>query len=671
MKRYIIFTILPVLVAFAANAQERRTADEYFANSMYSNALPLYERLYAKTKEKEKELKAELAYRVGECCRLLNRTNDALHWYDSTLRYGSAEPQLMLHYGESLLREGQYMEAEKYLQQYLLKNPGDSLGQGYLASTVYSRERTNNPYLRVTPLKQINTAGYEYGIGEFDGRLVYAYGAKGTKNVSARTAVAQSEILSVDLSHDGDLVPEPMKGLHKKGCSECCMAYDPLMNVGYITRTSPVGKPHTQIIAYEYHAGKKKWEKPAKNKRGKLFSIPGKVTGHPFITPDGQRMYFAGILDGGYGGSDIWYVERQTDGSWGAPVNAGATVNTANNEMFPSSYDDILYFASTGHVGFGGYDLFASKREGAAFGQAWNLGKPYNSHRDDMALLISEQLSSSFFVSDRGENTLDDIYAVTKGHPFNLEIKGLVMDAATGQPVAGARVTVKIPDEAEHTAVTDTTGHFTIHILPEKSAGLNVSKPGYTSPETKILPPFDELFGLLDLTVATQNPNAVLWLNETKAPATIAEAIPADTVAPQKPQFVHVYYGFAQTHACTESLPDLDRLIDYMKTHPDVRIAIAAHTDSRGSDNYNQILSARRAHYIVNYLKSKGIDSRRITWKALGEQSPSVVNAQNEQEHALNRRSEFTVIDSSGKIIIHSKPLPKEAFTRFCGRKEQ
>ncbi len=662
MKHTFFLILMGLLLASTVSAQKLQWAEDYFKDNRYKDALPIYEQLYAKTKVKA--TKAIYAFKIAECNRLLNHSTVALAWYDSTYLYGGTDRFLSLRTGECLLREGRYPEAEKYLKEYLEAHPGDAYAQSRLESAQYAQTRSAlNPFFTLEPVS-LNTAGYEYGLGIYGTNLIYAYGppineSKG--DVSARADAGNSALYVVSKGENGEWTKKLMPGLHEKGNSECCATYDPVMEVLYYTTSEP-GTP-LKIVAKEYNIAKDKWVKPSAEKQAKIFTLPKNVIGaHPFITPDEKRMYFSAIMDGGFGGADIWYVDRRDDGSWGQPVNAGANVNTFGAEIFPTVAENILYFSSNGRVGYGGYDIYASRIAGDVFSEAKNLGSPYNSDRDDMDLLVNSPLGKTLLVSDRAGNTFDDIYALAPEHPYNIEVQGVVRDSKTNIAIENAKVNITIPGEKDYSLQTGLNGIFIFNIVPGKETGLVAVKNGYKSSALHALPAIYDRFGSFDMTNPADNPNAVLYL---------APIVPEDTL-PRKideVELFHVYYGFNKSIICPESTAALDKIIAYMKTHDHTRVELAAHTDSRGSDLYNQDLSERRAESVVNYLLSKGVDAQRITYKGYGESRLYIPSARTEEEHWLNRRTEFIVVNGNDKIEVKSHAMGEEEYYNFCGGK--
>ncbi len=752
------FTILLLLLLSAVMArgqkekqrQKQDMANELYSQSMYHSALPIFEQLFYAQK-----IKGKYAYKVAECYRRLNLTADALRWYDSAMVYKATDADLYLHYGESLLCEGHYDQANKLLREYIDKNPDNEYAKLKLESCQFAKNYKNSNPVQVEQVKELNTVGYEFGIAEFQGRLIYSYGELSTKRKStSRIAAEYTQLYIVD---SVGATPKAMFGLHERYASEGGFTFDPIMQVGYTTRSSDL-PPYTQVVGYSYSQKYDTWSLPNRRVEAKLFKVEGRVTGHPFITEDGQRMYFAGILPKGHGGTDIWYVNRQPDSSWSRPINAGPSVNTAGSEAFPTYYDNVLYFSSSGHLGFGGFDLFASVLDvsGTHFGKAQNLGRNINSGKDDMSLLMSKKLGAHYFVSDAAGGTYDDIYTFTK---FTLsycaQVMGRVVDVEQ-RPIAGVVVRVVSQGEDAYNVLTDKEGNFLVNLTPGQQTAFEAAKLPY-APAAQLLnvPQQEDLISmsnmpLVHMELQTLPPHGYVRNAKNNLPiagakvqvvqngvtvaSLVTDSAGAYVLMADKPQDVmviathgsyisagreltleqlrdvdlrdssnylslldialqsaaespsahstlvatvappidtthelrNVYYGFDKSSICPESMGDLNKLVAFLKSNPHSTLFVASHTDTYGSDKYNLALSKQRANYVVNYLKSKGVSGKRISYKGYGESKPYIEQAQSEEAHWLNRRTEFIIVDGNGRVRVKSIPYSEKDFAGFC-----
>jgi outer membrane protein OmpA-like peptidoglycan-associated protein len=377
--------------------------------------------------------------------------------------------------------------------------------------------------------------------------------------------------------------------------------------------------------------------------------------GHPALSRDGNILYFVSDMKGGYGGTDL-YMCRRLQAGWGQPVNLGPVVNTSGNEMFPyMATSGDLYFASDGHAGFGGLDIFRTRMLGdSIWMKPENLYQPINSSFDDFSLCMAGDGRSGFFSSNRpGGQGSDDIYQFTRilrkeSPPAPAMIlSGRVRNKSTLEPVADA--TVFILDEGIGqvlTLKTDSSGFYSTSLTLPYSLRIKAMKTGYisdclsfssnpgTSPGDKVSPR-DLLLDILQV-------NKVFALE-------------------------NIYYDLDKWNIRPDAQPALDHLVAVMKENP-VSIELASHTDSRASDAYNLELSQERAESAVRYIVLQGVNPARISAKGYGE--TRLVNACSngvpctEEEHQRNRRTEFRVVsrydDQGGETFDLSRYRPGE-----------
>ncbi|MCF1423257.1 OmpA family protein, partial [Mangrovimonas futianensis] len=346
----------------------------------------------------------------------------------------------------------------------------------------------------------------------------------------------------------------------------------------------------------------------------------------PSVSNDGKTLYFSSDMPGGHGGYDIYKVSINGDGTYGEAVNLGDIVNTEGDEGFPFiSSTDVLYFSSNGHLGLGNLDVFFTKLDGGSYLPVRNAGVPVNGNMDDFAFTIDEESGEGFVSSNReGGKGSDDIYQVFRLQPMcTVDLIAMVTDSQSGEPLQGASVSV-YDDQGSMllTQLTDAEGKATFLVECDKQSGLEVSMDGYESEKVSVDGTFDE------------STTAEVALDPI-------EMIVAEDQVVLNP----IYFEFDKSNITPEAAFELDKLVQVMNKYPDMVINATSHTDSRGSASYNERLSDRRAKTTVQYVISKGIDASRITGKGMGESDPKVDCGSNcsEEEHQLNRRSEFII----------------------------
>ena len=348
---------------------------------------------------------------------------------------------------------------------------------------------------------------------------------------------------------------------------------------------------------------------------------------NPSVSADGKTLYFASDMPGGYGLYDIYKAAINEDGTLGEAVNLGQKVNTEGQEMFPFiSSNGTLYFSSNGHLGLGGLDVFHTKEIDGKMAPIRNVGVPVNGNADDFAFIIDEETGEGFVSSNReGGIGSDDIYAIKKLQPLcDVLITATVIDAKTGDPLNATMVSMydtegnKILSKVSN---SDGTVEFIVECGTDSE--LEVTMDGYESNKVTV--------------DGTEEEEVAVSIPLTP----IEEIIEEDRVVLNP-----IYFDFDKSNVTAQAAFELDKLVQIMTKYPELVISATSHTDSRGSASYNERLSDRRAKTTVQYVVSKGIDKSRITGEGKGENELKVNCGSNcsEEEHQMNRRSEFIIV---------------------------
>jgi len=359
--------------------------------------------------------------------------------------------------------------------------------------------------------------------------------------------------------------------------------------------------------------------------------------GQPYVTPDGKKLFFASDMPGGYGKADIYVCNIYEDGTYSAPMNLGPGINTIADDFFPYFKDNILYFSSGGHVGFGGLDMYKSYYRDNIYGTPVNLGPIMNSNADDFAYLEGEEPNTGYFSSDRaGGKGGDDIYAFEYDLAKCVQyISGTVYDIETKEPIANAYVTVYDDSKKEYLKIqTDENGTYNLELLCGSSYKIEARKAGYSEDElnltTDILP--DRKMNMLDFKLKD--------LSDIFVTDGEIEKIKLDPI----------YFEYYRYNITDVAAIQLRRVIEVMDAYPDMIIKIESHTDQRGTDYFNKTLSANRAMATRNWLVEMGIAPSRIE-SAIGYGESRPINICDEAgetctelEYSENRRSEFIVV---------------------------
>ncbi|MDH7516123.1 MAG: OmpA family protein [Bacteroidota bacterium] len=344
----------------------------------------------------------------------------------------------------------------------------------------------------------------------------------------------------------------------------------------------------------------------------------------PSISADATMLFFASDRPGGMGGTDIWMSRRVGD-DWSPPVNLGPPVNTSGDEMTPFIAPDnrTLYFASNGHPGVGGFDIYVARIDHKGMtGSVEHIGSPINTAGDELFFTTQLGTDNVYFAStssDFGNIGGLDIYAAVP-NPIPpsavTAVFGIVSDAKTKAPL-GATLTIRniMKNEVISTFHSDDIdGTYVVVLQPGMSYAMTAEAPGYLF--------YSERFDI---------------------PANAANnTVRKDILMTRELVRLLVFFDFDKATLQPESYVDLERAVSWLKTHPDVRVEVAGHTDNVGSREYNKHLSSERARTVMDYLISKGVAPSRLTANGYGPDQPIATN-DTEEGRAMNRRVEFRV----------------------------
>jgi outer membrane protein OmpA-like peptidoglycan-associated protein len=362
----------------------------------------------------------------------------------------------------------------------------------------------------------------------------------------------------------------------------------------------------------------------------------------PSLSSDGKTLYYIRRVSkkGEMMNSDIYVSQLGNDGKWGAGVPLPKTINTPQQEESVLIHPDgkTLYFASRGHIGMGGSDIYVTRMDkNGNWSRPENLGYPINTIYDENSLLVSADGELAFFASDREGGFGDlDIYYFEMPDEFKptktLYFDGIVFDAVDKHPIPGKFTLIDIEsgDEIIISEADKVTGEFMVALPVNKEYVLNVSYPGYLF--------FSENF---DMT----SPDNAYSIHMDVPMVPESSDIPVE--------LANVFFDFGKSSLRTESYIELDKLYDFLIKNNTINIEIYGHTDTRGDDKENLLLSEARAKSVYSYLIQKGIDTKRLSYKGYGETKPKVSDeeigklaneTEREKAHQSNRRTEYKII---------------------------
>ena len=676
----ICIVIVAVLLTGCGADQAVKKADKFYAIGEYYDAAAQYKKAYSQTPSKEKEKRGQLSVKIAECNRRINNTNKAIAAYKNVIRYKQADSLTHLRLAQQLMKNGNYKEAAKYFQEAI-----DSLEFKVQNSETGWLDLAKNGLQSAKMAPQWKKEGSQYTVKRMDlfnsRRDDFSPALTGDENdqlffTSTRNQAQGDEYSGITGCKPADIFwaqkddkgkwgkPQSIDSELNTAFDEGACCFSPDGKTMYLTlcKTDPL-YPRFATIAVSSRSDAA-WSKPREVpiSRDTLSSFA-----HPAVSPDGEWLYFVSDMPGGFGGYDIWRC-RIYGNETGGVENLGKPINTSGDEMFPTFRPNgDLYFSSDGHPGLGGLDIFIAKpktsersenSENSDSYQIEHPGFPLNSQGDDFGMTFEGLLNQGYFSSSRGDTRgMDHIYSF-----FNPEVvqtvKGWVYEQ-DGYELTQAQVYMVGNDGTNLKLSVRGDGSFTQEIKPGVDYVLLGTCKGYLNHQEQ-----------LRVEPVTESEEYVLQfpLANISAPVLIE----------------NIFYDFDKATLRPESATALDELVKLLNENPNVTIELSAHTDYKGSDQYNERLSQRRAESVVAYLIDHGIAADRLTPKGYGEGKPKTIKRkvaerydflkegdvltedyitqlpedQQEQCNQLNRRTEFKVLrttygmfDTEGKLL--------------------
>lgn len=627
-KINILFTIF-LLSSFSITAQNKDTkkADKHFSRYEFVEAAEDYNKLVEDGKG-DSYVYGQLA----ESYYNVFNTVEAERWYAKALE-GNDNPEMLYKYAQMLKANGKYDASNTQMAKFANMRPSDDRAVAYKANPDYLPKILEQGKKFNAQNLPINSKFSDFGGTFQDGKLYITSARNSSRRTYGWNEEPFLDIYEFTKNTDGSYQSETL--LNDKintRYHEGLVSFSPDGKTMYFSRESFFEKvfekdsltKNRYSVLHLYKATKlgNNWDTvESLSINSENYSVK-----NPSVSSDGKTLYFASDKPGGYGGFDIYKAAINADGSVGEAENLGQKVNTEGQEMFPYiSSNGTLYFSSNGHLGLGGLDVFYTKEVDGKIGPIRNMGIPINSNADDFAFRIDEQSGEGFVSSNReGGVGSDDIYAIKKLQPLcDVLVSANVTDIKTGKALSGAMVSL-YDDQGNKVTSKATNAEGIAEFMVEcgKDSALEVTMEGYDSRRVPVKGSEEE---------------------EVKVPIAldpIEELIVADRI-----ELAPIYFDYDKSNITSQAAFELDKLVQIMNKYPDMVISATSHTDSRGSATYNEKLSDRRAKTTVQYVISKGIDKSRISGLGKGENEPKVKCGDNcsEEEHQLNRRSEFII----------------------------
>lgn len=600
--------------------------------------------------------------KLGDAYYAKNEADQAIRWYRELFKQKKEviEPEYYYKLAQSLKTVGKYDDANKLLDEFTQKKADDQRAELFDKNRNYINAIESNSGRYKVIITRSSSLVSDYGPAFYgDDKVVFASN-RDSLGLTARkdrwTNKSFTALYIAEIGDKGDLIhPKKFSSNVQTKFHESTPAFTKDKKVMYFTRNNfndgklqKDDKDHILLKIYRAEADGDKW----KNIEELPFTSNSYNTAHPCLSPDEKTLYFASDRPGGYGASDIYSVSINEDGTFGNPENLGPGINTEARETFPFVTNDKIYFASDGHPGLGGLDVFVAKLQpNGTYVKAINVGEPINSHFDDFGFIINEESRTGYFTSNRTSGIgYDDVYSFTEYIALDFTcrqfISGIVSDKDTKKVIAGAKVALYDSDEnLIEEITTGVDGLYYFGVDCERAYTVKVAVTDYLPKE---LPAeVTELEGDVILPAVMEKPEKVIVPEAPNMFENAAPAIGLDLA--KKFRIEHIYFNTGRYNIRPDAAIQLDKVVAFMKDHPTIKIDIRSHTDSRGPENQNQLLSENRAREIMAYLIKKGVDSKRLTAKGYGE--TQLINRCadwvkcSEKEHQANRRSEFIITD--------------------------
>ncbi len=679
MKQTLIKVGLSVLIwtllVVNSFSQSRNVADRYFNEFSYVRAAELYKALYLVHKDDSKHVLTRLADSYYNNAN----TEDAEKWYAKLIEryYDNIDDTYLFRYAQVLRSNQKYKKSDSILlalgvfsNKSLLKGKGD---------LTYIEEYTKMKEQRVSVRNvSTNTKFSDYGGVVNDGTVYFSS--------SNLTLGRKQRIYSWNNQPFLNLFRAKKKFQPVKDSEK-----DTVVELG---KPSILEKP----VTTDYHEGRPVFTKDGKTMYFTRNNFDGKKVnkdkertvnlkifkarlvgatwtnvvempfnsdhysvGHPALSSDERTLYFTSDMPGGYGATDIYKVALYEEGTCGEPENLGEEINTTGREVFPFiGSDEVLYFSSDGHLGLGLLDVFKSKfeKEKKRYVEVENLGSPYNSNKDDFSFYIDKEDKYGFFSSNRKDGKGDDdiysFFIYTDIPVYQHNISGRVFDDETNEPIAEAVVSIinkdgQIVDEV----LTDADGKYKFSevLFDEDEYTVKAAKFDYKPFKKEVKLTKGEDIENLDITII---------------PLVIGNQI---VIKP-------IHFDLEEYVIRDDAKYELENIYAVMTNHPQIVIRIEAHTDSRGTNSFNQVLSDKRAEATRDYLIERGVAPERIESikgygesKLLNDCDDRNQNKCTEEEHQMNRRSFFYVVKGEEEIKLRRENERQKSIKRIEERR--
>ena len=640
-KETLLIALAAVIVS-ACGGPKLATANEQLARGEYFDSSKTYRKIYNKlTKREERPLRGQVAFKMAECHRHLNQTARAAAAYQNAIRYEWPDSMAYLYLGQMLQAEGKYAQAIEAYQNFLDRQPGNKLAMTGIAGCKQALAKPAKTRYVVRNAKLFNSRRADYAPQFLDqsyDRLYFTSTtekANGTRK-SEITGMKNGDVYFSAKNERGEWQrPEPVEGELNTEFDEGIVSFTPDGQTMYLTKARRELNSNTGVEIFTSTRSDAKWSAAVK------FEITADTLssyGHPAVSPDGNWLYFTSDMPGGSGGKDIWRVNLKERA--GSLENLSEWINTPGDEVFPyMRTDSVLYFASNGHAGFGGLDIFRAELKPSGGWSVVNMGQPVNSAADDFGITFGPG-ESGYFSSNRGDaRGYDHIYSFELPD-LKITISGWVLDRDE-EPIPNAVIRIIGNDGSNQKTVARDDGSFSFPLQRGVSYAMMAGAKGFLNAKQEFTSDIAE-------EDAEYNVDFLL--------ASVTKPVVVD----------NIFYDFDKATLRPESTKALDELAQVLRDNPNVTIEMASHTDRMGTDEYNIALSSRRAKSVIDYLISVGISADRLQSQGYGESRPKTITKKLARQYPQFKEGDVLTVE----YIEALSPEDQEAADQINRRTE-
>ncbi len=622
MKRtYIILSfVLASSLVFAQN-KDTQVADRLFKRFEFIKAAESYLKLVA-----SQNADGYVYRQLADCYYNIYNTKEATKWYSKAITQ-KQDAEVYYRYAQMLKANGNYQESNKQMQKFAALQPNDSRTKIFIENPNYFPVLLDQ--IKSFDIKMVDINSDKSDFGAFlEGNSIYFTSARNSSSkIYSWTKEPFLDIYKANLNEDGTISNiELLKELNSK-YHDGSVSISQDGNTMYFTSDSFRENSFEKDKANKLKLGRNNIysAKFVNGKWDEITSLPFNSkdfsSGNPSISRDGKTLFFSSNRPGSIGGVDIWKVSISETGSYGTPENLGNKINSEGNDSFPFiTSENVLYFSSDAKQGIGAMDVY--KIDLNSDSEVKNLGKPVNSEKDDFAFSFNENKKIGFVASNRNGN--DDIFQLLP--VCNYEVNTIVTNANTGAILAEANVSI-LDDKNNiiSSLKSNSKGEVSYTVDCEKPYTIQAIKDGFESNSFDVK--------------ASNKKGGSINISAALNPIT---AIITETEVLLNP----IFFEYNNSNITQQGAFELDKLVQIMKNNEKLIIFVKSHTDNRGSDEFNLLLSDKRAKATIQYVISNGIAVNRISGKGFGEKEPKVdcKNNCSDEANEQNRRSEFLIV---------------------------